>query len=111
MVARRKVSFVGDDAQQILRVTKDFGERYAEVRAWRVPESGRYPEGLKYSMQYGNVAGETVVRYDNFPDHPDAAHHHKHTVDGDVEDVEFGGLRPLFERFKREIRNHGDEWD
>jgi hypothetical protein len=64
-----------DEARQIVKVTKDFGDRYAEVSAFRVPESNRYPEGIKYSMQYGNAAGETILRYDNFPDHPDAANH------------------------------------
>ena len=101
----------GDDASKVLDVTKDFGDRYAEVLAWWVPESERYPEGLKYSMQYGNVAGETIVRCDNFPDHPDAAHHHKHTADGSVTDVPFEGLRALFERFKNEVESYGDEWN
>ncbi len=36
-----------DDASPVIRVTKDFGETYAEVRAWDVPESERYPDGLK----------------------------------------------------------------
>lgn len=101
----------GGDAVKVLHVTKDFGDRYAEVRAWRVPESDRSPEGIRYSMQYGNVAGETIDRYDNFPDHPDAARHHKHTVDGDVEDVEFESLGAVFDRFKNDVRTYGDEWD
>lgn len=100
-----------DDAVAVLDVTKDFGERYAEVTAWRVPASDRYPEGIRYSMQYGNVAGETIFRYDNFPDHPGAARHHKHTAEGDVEAVEFGTLSELYERFKREVNQHGDERD
>lgn len=99
------------DPVKVLAVTEDFGERYAEVTAWRVPESDRYPDGIKYSMQYGNVAGETIIRYDNFPDHPRASHHHKHTSDGDVADIEFDSLRTLYERFKHEVRRHGDEWD
>lgn len=73
--------------------------------------SKRYPGGIKYSMQYGTVAGETIFRYDTFPDHPGAAHHHKHTSAGGVEDVEFDSLHGLYERFKREVRDHGDEWD
>lgn len=98
------------DAVKVLEVTKDFGERYAEVTAWSVPESERYPTGVKYSMQYGNAAGETVFRYDNFPDHPGAGHHHKHTADGEVVDVEFDSLQALYERFKREVKEYGDEW-
>lgn len=100
-----------DEAVKVLDVTKDFGDRYAEVTAYAVPESERYPEGVRYAMQYGNVAGETIFRYDNFPDHPGAAHHHKHTADGDVEDVEFDSLGDLYTRFKQEVRDHGDDWE
>ena len=46
-----------DEARQIVKVTKDFGDRYAEVSAFRVPESNRYPEGIKYAMQYGPQQG------------------------------------------------------
>jgi hypothetical protein len=99
-----------DDAQQVIDVARDFGNRYAEIRAYRVPESNRYPDGIKYAMQYGNAAGETIVRYDNFPDHPGAAHHHKHRADGTVKDIEFEGLRSLFERFKNEVIDHGHNW-
>jgi hypothetical protein len=99
-----------DEAELLVDVTRDFGDHYAEVSAYRVPESDRYPDGIKYSMRYGNAAGETIVRYDNFPDHPGAAHHHKHRDDGSVEDVEFEGLRSLFERFRSEVREHGHDW-
>lgn len=98
-------------AVAVLDVTRDFGDRYAEVTAWRVPASDRYPEGIRYSMQYGNVAGETIIRYDDFPDHPGTARHHKHTAEGDVEAVEFVTLSELYERFKHEVSRHGDEWD
>lgn len=98
------------EVQQIVDVTKDFGDHYAEISAVLVPESDRYPEGIKYSMQYGNAAGETIVRYDNFPDHPEAAHHHKHRADGTVEDVDFEGLYALFQRFQSEVIDHGHDW-
>lgn len=97
-------------ADLVIEVTKDFGETYAEVRAWTVPPSDRYPDGVKYSMQYGTCDGDTIVRYDNFPDHPDAAPHHKHLPDDDVEDVDFTGLEALYDRFKREVQNHGEHW-
>ena len=99
-----------DGAKQIISVTRDFGDRYVEITAYRVPPSGRYPEGVKYSMQYGNAAGETIIRYDNVPDHPNAAHHHKHCGDGTVVDIEFDGLQPLFERFKSEVIDYGHDW-
>ena len=85
-----------DDAEQGIEVTRDFGDHYAEITAYRVPESDRYPEGVRYSMQYGNAAGETIVRYDNFPDHPGAAHHHKHRSDGSVEDIDSDSRIPSF---------------
>jgi hypothetical protein len=99
-----------DEAVQLIRVTKDWGDAYAEISAYRVPVSDRYPEGIKYSMQYGNAAGETIVRYDNFPDHPAAAHHHKHTADGSVVDIDFDGLETLFERFRTEVNEYGHDW-
>jgi len=99
-----------DEAEQLIHVTEDFGDRYVEIRAFRVPESDRYPEGIKYSMQYGNVAGETIIRYDNFPDNPGASHHHRHRADGTVEDVDFDGLQPLFEQFKSEVNDYGHDW-
>ena len=61
-------------------------------------------------MQYGNAAGETIVRYDNFPDHPGASNHHNHRADGSVEDADFDGLRALFEWFKTEVKEHGHDW-
>lgn len=101
-----------DGATKVLDIVERFrrNDTYVEVQAYSVPESARYPEGVKYSMQYGTTDGDTIVRYDNFPDHPDAPNHHKHAVDGSVEPVDFGGVRPLFDRFKQEVRNYGENW-
>jgi hypothetical protein len=33
-----------------------------------------------------------------------------HRSDGSVEDVDFDGLRALFERFRAEVIDHGHEW-
>ena len=103
---------VDDDegANQLIKVTKDFGETYAEVQAWAVPPSDRYPDAIKYSMQYGTTDGRTIIRYDNFPDHPGAAPHHKHLSNGEIEDIEFSGLEALYDRFKQEVRDHGEHW-
>jgi len=57
-------------------------------------------------MQYGNAAGETIIRYDNFPD---ATHHHRHGPDGTVVDVDFDGLQSLFQRFKSEVIDNGHD--
>lgn len=61
-------------------------------------------------MQYGTTDGRTIVGYDNLPYHPDAARHHKHLPNGEVEDVDFTGLEELYERFRQEVRNHGEHW-
>jgi len=66
---------------------------------------------VKYSFQYGGFDGDTVFRYDNFPDHPGAPHHHRHTRDGSVEGVEFESVAALFQRFKSEVNDHGHDWN
>jgi len=102
----------GDDsATLLLRERENFDTRYAEVKAWDVPKSDRYPDGVKYSFQYGGFDGDTVFRYDNFPDHPGAPHHHRHTRDGSVEGVEFESVAALFQRFKSEVNDHGHDWN
>lgn len=107
-----------DDATQILGVRERFPANgtYAHVTAYRVPRSERYPDGIKYSMQYGRsdtVEDEdgTIFRYDNFPDHPGAPLHHKHTADDDVEGVDYDGVLDLYHTFKQEVRDHGEPWD
>jgi len=99
-----------DSATLLFRVRENFEHRYAEVKAWAVPQSDRYPDGVKYGFQYGTFDGDTIFRYDNFPDHPDAPHHHKHTKDGDVEAVAFEGVEALYTQFKNEVNNHGHNW-
>lgn len=99
-----------DAATLLLGERVNFEGRYAEVRAWSVPKSDRYPGGVKYSLQYGDYDGHTIIRYDNFPDHPDAAHHHKHTPGG-VKDVDFEGVLPLYQQFKTEVNNYGHDWN
>lgn len=101
---------MSDEAEEVLSETHDFGERYVEVKAWLVPESNRYPEGIKYTMQFGTTDGETIVRYDNFPDHPGVDRHHKHVESGRVKNVEFDGLPDLYRQFKSEVSDRGFEW-
>ena len=101
----------GDDpATLLIRERENFGKRYAEVKAWDVPESDRYPDGVKYSFQYGELNGDTIVRYDNFPDHPGAPHHHAHKPDGSVDGIEFDGVAVLYRRFKSEVNEYGHNW-
>ncbi|MFC6907251.1 toxin-antitoxin system TumE family protein [Halalkalicoccus tibetensis] len=95
-----------DDATLLLETRQNFGDTYAEVRAWDVPPSERYPDGVHYSMQYGTTDGSLIFRYDNFPDHPGAAEHHKHIGESRVEDIDFPGVLDLYRRFKAEVNDH-----
>lgn len=113
LIALRLITtHVGGDEEADLYIDRKemFGAYFAEVTVWKVPTSDRYPDGVKYSFQYGKRDGATIFRYDNFPDHPDAPHHHKHTRDGDVVDVDFTGLESLYEQFKEEIQDEGHDW-
>ncbi|GAA0219020.1 toxin-antitoxin system TumE family protein [Halobaculum roseum] len=107
-----------DEATQVLDVRERFPENatYVQISAYHVPRSDRYPDGVKYSMQYGHTNapdGEdgTIIRYDNFPDHPGAPVHHKHTEDGEIESIAFDGLRELYREFKHEVRENDEPWD
>lgn len=106
-----------DDAELVLRDRENFGETHAEVKGYTVPALERYPDGVKYSMNYWRDEPDeetddegTIVRYDNFPDHPGAPLHHKH-VGADIEPVDFPGLWLLYQRFKREVIENGEHWD
>lgn len=79
------------------RDTLDDGTRY-EMIATRVPESADYPEGVKYRFQYMAEDGRTLIRFDNFPHHPDVGRHHRHTPEG-IHDVEYDGLTEHVRRF------------
>ncbi len=68
-----------------------------------VPESDAYPEGVKYSMHYGDYDGTTILRYDNA--HGATKGHERHTSAG-IESIDFEGWRALFQRFRREVREH-----
>lgn len=71
--------------------------------AWQVPVSENFPQGLKYSFQYMDSDGDTLLRYDNSPYHLDVGQHHRHTSDGDVTNLEFTGLSDLIGDFQNEV--------
>lgn len=99
-------------AEQVIDERLEFDGTYVEIEAFSVPPSSRFPEGVKYSMQYGTTDGETIIRYDNHPDYPGVGRHHRHGSSDphDVEEIEFEGLEALYRRFKREVNEHGDDW-
>lgn len=74
-----------------VRVLRDETEAYsdgtvARVRLLAVPESERFPDGIKYSFHYG-VAGaaDPIVRFDN---HHGPDELHLATATFELEDVE-----------------------
>lgn len=70
-----------------------------QVKIMRVPESEKFPEGVKYRMHYGYIDGEDdpIVRYDN-----SHGRHEKHEGD-DVEEIEFPGVPALYARFREHL--------
>ena len=61
------------------------------------------PAGAKYSFQYTNADGDTLLRYDNAPYHLDVGRHHRHPPEGDITKLEFTGLSDLIEDFQNEV--------
>lgn len=78
------------------------GSRY-EMVAWQVPTSEEFPQGLKYSFQYMDADGSTLLRYDNSPHHLDIGRHHRHTSDGTITKLDFTGLSQLIDDFQTEV--------
>jgi hypothetical protein len=66
-----------------------------KVRLLRIPESDRFPEGVKYALHYG-IAGapDPIVRFDN--------HHGPHELHLGPQrfEIEFPGFEPLGECFR-----------
>jgi len=86
-------------------------ETVVRVRVLSVPESEKFPDGIKYRLHYGTVDGETIVRYDN-------SHgvHERHTQDGVDEAYEFPGYESVLNQFLVETPDsvngasfHGDQ--
>lgn len=78
--------------------TFDDRSRY-EMIATEIPQSDDYPEGVKYRFQYMAVDGRTLLRFDNYPNHPNVDRHHYHTPDGVFDDLEYTGLREHVQAF------------
>lgn len=82
--------------------TFDDGSRY-EMVVTAIPKSDDYPEGIKYRFQYMVEDGRTLLRFDNFPDHPGVDRHHYHTPDGAYDDIEYTGLKDHVQTFYNEM--------
>jgi hypothetical protein len=79
----------------------NLGQRW-EALAWDVPQTDGFPEGLKYSFQYLGPADEEILRYDNANDAHGVGRHHRHHH-GEVEGLEFEGLRSHIQKFLDEV--------
>lgn len=77
------------------------GDRWEAV-AWAVPVDDEFPESVKYSFQYLGPGDEQILRYDNADDAHGVGRHHRH-YRGEVEGIEFDGLRAHVERFLEEV--------
>ena len=75
--------------------------RYVESVTVIRTGSEAYPSGWKYSLHFGTLNGETLLRYDNA--HERTKGHERHTENG-VETIEFPGMEQLYDRFRSEIR-------
>lgn len=67
----------------------------ARVRVLDVPDSDRFPEGVKYAFHYGEAgADDPIIRFDN--------HHGPHElhIAGEVFEIEFRGLQPLYRAWR-----------
>lgn len=91
---------MSDDARVVRRYESVHGETHVESVTIRRTDDDTYPSGWKYSLHYGEIGGETLLRYDNA--HEGAKGHEKHTPSG-VEIIEFPGIERLYGRFKHGI--------
>ena len=96
---------VADDE---VRVLEDTERRFDDgtvlrVRVLAVPESAKFPDGVKYRLHYGTEGGETLIRYDN-------SHgiHERHTGEGLDDDYEFPGYGAVQQCFWDEVEQVRD---
>jgi len=91
-----------------VRVMEDTEQRFKDgtvlrVRVLSVPESEKFPDGVKYRLHYGTEAGDTFIRYDN-----SHGYHERHTDNGLDENYEFPGYDAVQRRFWDEVEQARD---
>jgi len=91
-----------------VRVLEDTERRFEDgtvlrVRVLTVPDSEKFPDGVKYRLHCGTEGEKTLIRYDN-------SHgvHERHTPNGIDEDYEFPGYDAVQERFWDEVEEFRD---
>ena len=80
------------------------------ARAFQAEGNPEFPSGVKYRFQAHDPAGNTILRYDNAPTHPDVGRHHKHLPDGRIMPLVVDTAPPaiewvtdLYRVFRREL--------
>lgn len=94
---------------EVFRETDTYpnGDRY-RMKVLQVPQSDDYPLGLKYSFQYMAADGTTLLRFDNYPYHPNVSTHHRHTRES-VESIDYTGINDHVDRFYEEMDEIHDQ--
>lgn len=85
------------DVDVLFGETQYEGNRIIRRKAMSVPQSQKYPEGVKYRFHYGTLDGETLLRYDN-----SHSVHEKHEGEN-TEEIDYPGLAELYRRFINEV--------
>ncbi|EMA31700.1 toxin-antitoxin system TumE family protein [Halobiforma nitratireducens] len=78
----------------------------ARVRVLVVPESEKFPEGIKYAFHYGEAgADDPVIRFDN--------HHgvHELHLNAEVFEIDYPGLQALYRAWRAALPpKKRDDW-
>lgn len=85
--------------------TNYYPGNFVESVTIRKTDDRNYPSGWDYSLHFGTVYGELVVRYDNA--HKRSKGHERHVPD-EGEEIEFPGMFVLLARFEREVARYRD---
>lgn len=87
---------MGEDVEVLRDESRVYDDgTVARVRVLAVPESDRFPEGIKYAMHYGRLESDApIVRIDN--------HHGPHELhQGEaVWEIEFPGFETLYRTWR-----------
>ena len=87
-----------DDVEIVRDRRRDFGDEIVRIRILRVPESEKFPEGIKYAFHHGRKGeDDPLLRYDN--------HHgiHERHRGSEVEKIDVPSIGELLQRFVREL--------
>lgn len=93
------------DVDVVMDFKREEDGQILRVRVLSVPESEKFPEGIKYRFHCGTADGTTIVRYDN-----SHGYHERHV--GEItEEIEFpdNGFEVLYRRFMADIDELTDD--